>query len=123
MTRDRQYFPGEWNDLPPENKRGRPYFGFTGALKPPLPVHPHTSFGRSVCNGKCRCGVATSHVSGVVGTVLLEWAAVEDGAYVLELSEHRTPMAVPHDPQHHDGWARYRLHVCNDCRETTEGAR
>jgi hypothetical protein len=108
----RAFFPGEWGDVPPQERTGRPYFEYTGAIKPPPPVLPHTSFGRSYCNGKCRCGVATCHVGSTDKPVLLDWASVDDGAYVLELDEHRKPMAAPYEERFHDGWARYQLHVC-----------
>jgi hypothetical protein len=108
----RQYFPGEWADTPPTVRDRASQYAPVPPLKPPPPVAPHTSFGRSVCNGKC-CGVATCIVIGTdEKAIRLEWAQTEDGAYVLELDRHRQPMAAPYEERWHDGWARYREHVC-----------
>lgn len=104
--------PGEWGDMPSRPSDRGSYFAPIPVTKPAPPVHPHTSFGRSYCNGRC-CGKPTCHVTGADGKpVRLEYEKSDDGAYVLELDEHRKPMAAPYDEKFHDGWARYALHVC-----------
>jgi len=112
MTSQRQYFPGEWADLPGGGGDRASYYANVPDIKPPPPVLPHTSFGRSYCNGKC-CGVATCIVIGTdEKAIRLDWAAADDGAYVLELDRHRQPMAAKYEERFHEGWARYREHVC-----------
>lgn len=105
------FIPGAWRevDFHPRQDRGYPV-----VLPKHEPVAPHTRwYGAGVCNSFC-CGVSVGIVTSSVPnqTRCLEPLPSPDGEFVLELSEHRTSMAVPYDPAIHAGWKRYAAHVC-----------
>lgn len=109
--------PGEWGEdrfAPRRRDAGYPI----GGIKEPDPVKPHTKWSASSgCNGRCRgatgCGESVWLVWAPAGSVFLEVKASPDGAYVVETSEHRKPMAVLYDAAFHDAsWPRFAAHAC-----------
>jgi hypothetical protein len=116
----RPFDPGAWGEADFRRRANR----YPVVAVKHEPVAPHTRWhGAGVCNSSCRCGVmvgiVTSHVPGQ--TSCLEPFPSDDGAFVLELSEHRTSLAVPYDPEIHAGWTRYAEHVCRP--KTSEAKR
>jgi hypothetical protein len=109
--RERPIEPGVWREAPEGRKTDRGYP--VGPIKYE-PVAPHTPwYGGGVCNASC-CGVMVGIVTtdGPDSPIGLEPFPSPDGAFVLELSEHRTSLAVSYDPAIHAGWKRYAAHVC-----------
>lgn len=110
MSKPERIRPGQWGEVPerPRRDRGLPI----GAIVPPAPVKAHTPFGRSVCNSFCSCKKAVGLVGSALGSIWIEPVPSPDGAFVLEMDEHRKPVAVAYDAAIHAGWLRYAEHVC-----------